>query len=604
MKGIKKKPFISIRKKIIFLFLAMMFLVLAGVSSFYLVYFSRILTARVEDDQQILMEGVRINVENFIETVNQATTYFYVDKKFAELCSRLDSDIFLNTRTQKELNESFKLYLRSPSMLQDCHAALFLYPNVPIAAFMEDGDLSVLKKDRNLSNCLFKSSRVEEEEWFIRTEKSEGRFQIFMLPEWPESLFIARQIKNTYLLSSGSPKMGVLVMVVPLTKFSKQLNVSSLTPGSRIFLVNRQQKVVYSNETDAAGAALTDFIDPKNMEKLVMDGSARGQNMGEASIMNRYDLDWGLKLVSIIPYKDITSSLDKPKAVGFMVSVISILLAAGISLIVSSKISGNIVRLSRNMQRVTQKGDLDITLQTESNDEVGQLYKSFNDMIQRIKKLIQDVYEGTQEQKRLELCALQAQINPHFVYNTLDSVNWIALCNGEEEIVNMVSALAGMLRYSLNDPEGIVELAGELENVHNYIGIQEIRYDRNFTIEYDIEKKARRCRIPKFVIQPLVENALLHGVERTGGGNILVSARLSEGVLCIDVKDNGGGADVEEMNNYLEGKSSSLPESDGFGIGSVQKRIRLCYGDSYGLTFEQNDTQGVTAHIRLPEIYI
>ncbi|MEG0491650.1 MAG: histidine kinase, partial [Clostridia bacterium] len=203
--------------------------------------------------------------------------------------------------------------------------------------------------------------------------------------------------------------------------------------------------------------------------------------------------------------------------------------------------------------------------------------------------------------KELELIALQAQINPHFIYNALDSINWLALCDGNDDIAEIVSALASIMRYSIQNPNGRVPLSAELTHVENYINIQSKQSRHPIGISFDIDKTYLTFEMPKFLIEPLVENCVIHGLRNVlENGKINISCHQEQGLLILEVSDNGIGADAELLNRYLTGAVASLAHSDGFGIQNIDERIKLHYGKGYGLCFAPNQGGGLTARITLP----
>jgi two-component system sensor histidine kinase YesM len=272
-----------------------------------------------------------------------------------------------------------------------------------------------------------------------------------------------------------------------------------------------------------------------------------------------------------------------------------------ITLVLSRSISNPIKKLAGVMKRIKNEESIDIYLQTRNKDEVGVLYHSFNIMMKRIGSLLDDVYESSRKQKNAELKALQAQINPHFVYNTLDSINWIALCRKEEEISSMIVSLAHIMRYSIKNADEMLALAEEFNFVKRYIHIQSIRYNDNFDIRYETEEELLKVPILKCIIQPLIENAILHGTEKSPRrGIIVLSLAAVDGNLQIKVSDNGAGADTGVLNEYLAAVHTSLADSDGLGIKNIHERLKMKFGNLYGLHYEPNPNDGITAIVTIP----
>lgn len=253
------------------------------------------------------------------------------------------------------------------------------------------------------------------------------------------------------------------------------------------------------------------------------------------------------------------------------------------------------------MKRIKDEDSLDIYLETNHKDEVGVLYHSFNIMMKRMGTLLNDVHESSQKQKNAELKALQAQINPHFVYNTLDSINWMALCNNEEEISSMIVSLAYIMRYSIKNPDEMVQINEEVKFVRSYVNIQSIRYDNNFDMAYDMDPDLLKVLIPKCTIQPLIENAIVHGTENSPRrGLIVLSLAAKNDMLEIVIRDNGEGTDTDVLNEYLAGEKTALVDSDGIGIKNVNDRLKMKFGEKYGLRYESNSDDGISAIVSIP----
>lgn len=284
-------------------------------------------------------------------------------------------------------------------------------------------------------------------------------------------------------------------------------------------------------------------------------------------------------------------------------------LAAGLLilgvLLISSVLSREITKplryLTESMSRVEKgefdKANVDVTLK----NEIGSLGKSYNLMTERIHTLMeQNVYEQKQKRKS-ELKALQAQINPHFLYNTLDSIIWMSEAGKNDEVVEMTSALAKLLRQSISNDHEQVELRQELEYVKNYLTIQKMRYQDKLEYKIEIEPDVRHVMIVKLVLQPIVENAIYHGIKYKGSKGILrIHAYAEEDDVCIAVEDDGIGMDETALKNMFD-KSKKAHKQNGVGVPNVQKRLKLYYGEKYGIIYESQPGVGTRAVIRIPQ---
>jgi two-component system sensor histidine kinase YesM len=268
--------------------------------------------------------------------------------------------------------------------------------------------------------------------------------------------------------------------------------------------------------------------------------------------------------------------------------------------------------LIKGMRQV-ERGAIGITIEKKRFDEFGYVYGTFNKMSLEIKNLINTVYKKQIATKDAEIKALQAQINPHFLYNTLDSISWRAKINGVNEISEMVSALSSIIEANLNrNNENFVPLSREIEYINNYYLLLKKRFGKKISLVTDIGDDIMNCTIPKLIIQPIIENAVYHGLEmKVGSGTIHLSITREEGRICIKVCDDGIGIDEATLDRLRQNLSKS-PDADSendiavgssIGIINVHKRIRLLYGEDYGLEISSKPAEGTTVTIILPVIF-
>ena len=231
-------------------------------------------------------------------------------------------------------------------------------------------------------------------------------------------------------------------------------------------------------------------------------------------------------------------------------------------------------------------------------DEIGALNQEFDEMSRRLKRLIEEVYTTKIKEQEAELNALIAQINPHFLYNTLDSIHWMAIKNRDYSVGEQLEALAAIFRHVLNRGEDCVTIASEVEFIQNYMAIMESRFGRRVKIQIQTEPGLEKVMIPKLIIQPLVENGILHGLEpKKEGGTILITIAEREKKLVIAVEDDGVGADEAEIVKKMKDGDGG---KDTFALKNIDDRIRLRYGNSYGLRFESKPGEGTRVLVVMP----
>ena len=266
---------------------------------------------------------------------------------------------------------------------------------------------------------------------------------------------------------------------------------------------------------------------------------------------------------------------------------------------VSRRITDPIEALSRKAERFGANRFSSTPVKTDIL-ELQTLDKNFDKMADRITSLMEKQRQDQQSLHRAELDLLQAQINPHFLYNTLDSIAILAESQREEEVVDMVTSLSTFFRNSLNQGKDIISLRSELNQARSYLEIQHIRYSDILTYRVSVPEDVQDCPVPKLILQPLIENALYHGIKnRRGRGEIEITGEEKGGDLLLRVKDNGAGMSAEQLARLRRGAFEEHPS--GLGIKNVQQRIRLYCGEPYGLTFESEPGAGTTVTIRLPK---
>lgn len=257
-----------------------------------------------------------------------------------------------------------------------------------------------------------------------------------------------------------------------------------------------------------------------------------------------------------------------------------------------------------------EKGNIGVTIDINRSDEMGYVIRSFNNMSQQINTLINKVYKVQLAIKDSELKALQSQINPHFLYNTLETINWKAKINGVEEISEMVGALSSIIDANLNrSGDNTIAMHKEIEYIKNYNLIITKRFGTKIAFRMDIAEDTLNCQIPKLIIQPMIENAVYHGLEmKKGGGTIELKTEKIGNILYIIVKDDGLGIDertLEKLNSKLREDvynnfDPALSDNSKIGVINVHRRLRLLYGDEFGLTIESIIREGTTITIKIP----
>ncbi|MGB9780350.1 sensor histidine kinase [Caldanaerobacter sp.] len=441
-------------------------------------------------------------------------------------------------------------------------------------------------------NNVMSAKIVVNQDWFKKTVELNGKLYWYVNRIYGENLISVSRL--VYDVKNFKKPIAVVSVDVEVSKIDTVLSDIKLGKNNKIYLIDDKGELVYSQEEDE------NFRISPLKDVYKNNSGFRFIKLNGKQVMLVYNTisPSGWKLVGVFSLEELNEKANRLKNFIQLVAFISLFSAILLSLYFSYTISQPIIRLSNRMKEI-EKGNLDMEIDEKWNGEIGVLYASFNYMIRRIKELIQEVYLSKLREKEAELKALQAQINPHFLYNTLDSINWLAVINGIPEISKITNALASILRYSIDKGNSVTTIENELKYVKDYITIQKMRFKDRFEVYFDIEEEILSYKIIKLILQPIVENAIVHGLEDyEGKGEILIKGYFEDGTVVFEIANNGKPIDLDFVNKLL---SSPTNDEKSYGIQNVNERIKLYYGSEYGLFYEVKE--GVTiARIKIPAV--
>lgn len=393
--------------------------------------------------------------------------------------------------------------------------------------------------------------------------------------------------------------VGVLQLDIPESDIRHIITNANTTKHGVAYLQNSDGFIMASSND-----ILKDQyqLDPNFCKSLAsrLDNWAETNYRGKKILVgakNIFDSDW--ILVSVIPFEDILSASSHIRNQMFLLMLALGSVAYILAYYISNSTTKRIELLIQKMRKV-QNADLNAKITTHSKDEIGELTENFNYMIEKMTILIKEQYQSGQEVKNAELKALQAQINPHFLYNTLDLINWSAIKNKIPEISSIVQSLAKFYRLSLSKGQDVVPIADEITHAKLYVDIQNQRFENKIDFQLDIDERILDYSILKLILQPLVENSIIHGImeKESKSGMIRISGRLIDDRIILQVQDNGVGMTPEKLQNILSGGSSS--DLHGYGVRNIDERIKLFYGNEFGLSYESSRNSGTTVTIKIP----
>lgn len=442
---------------------------------------------------------------------------------------------------------------------------------------------------------------LTKDEWYKKIENGNGKFVLIgshkitykKYPQFNYVFTVAREIMD---LNSGR-KIGTFFINIKPDLFYKLYN--NINKNERdLVIVDGEGKIVFDwNES----FIMHDFSEAyPGLDFRSRNREINSEKLGKVYLLYSHSDELNLMFVEIVPVKELLSQINTNTTPVLLVAFLSFI----VFLLVAFYISRNIampLKLMENSMSKVEKGDFTQKVEINTHDEIGNFASRFNRMVEKIQELIVKVYETQLKKMESDFKALQAQINPHFLYNTLESINCLAEIKDEKEISEMVRGLGKMFRYSIRNDKEFVTLKDELDHVKNYILLQAVRYEDRFKIVYDIPKELMEINVLKLILQPLVENAIYHGLEKVSRkGLIRISASLDMDRLKIQVSDNGRGMEkekIEEINRQLENNIDDLPGSDyngrSIGIFNINSRIKLHFGSKYGLMLEGENDNGI-----------
>lgn len=310
---------------------------------------------------------------------------------------------------------------------------------------------------------------------------------------------------------------------------------------------------------------------------------------------------WGV--ITRLPVKDVAGELNLLQMTNFLIGVVGLLVVIITSFILSKELTKPLQFLVKSMEKV-RGGDLSSRVRVKSNDEIGHLSKVYNHMTEELQKLIRQNYEEQLSKKEAQLQAIQAQINPHFMYNTLDTIYWMLVLEGQDKASELVISLSDIMRYSISSKDGsIVTLNQELQILNGYRIIQSARFENKLAWSIFVPDEMLNLYVPKMMIQPIVENAILHGMDSQKPSlTIAVEAFIEDETFVIQVIDDGKGMSEEQVKTLLTDNISKNQGHTGFGLPGVNRRIKIRFGDEYGLRIFSRLGEGTKVQMRLPVI--
>ena len=457
---------------------------------------------------------------------------------------------------------------------------------------INDGSKSV-NQDLDLNTQEWYATALEKPNRPILTS---SHVQHIISGERPWVITLSRGIRDR---SGSGEKEGVFFIDLNYSAISELCDQSTVGTKGYAFILDAKGNIVYHPQQQQ----LYNELQTENIS-LIMDTDEDTVLTGTGNDGKLYSISrsgkTGWTVVDCTSVRELLRKSRQAQSVYVLTAIILVIVALLFSRFMARSITLPIQKLRDSMKKV-QEGDFSVSdVVVDSKNEIGSLTKSFDVMTHRIHELMEQNVHEQEEKRKSELKALQSQINPHFLYNTLDSIIWMAEGKKNEEVVLMTASLARLLRQSISNEDEVVPIANEVEYARGYLTIQKMRYKDKLEFQIEVDSSILYIPLIKLVLQPIIENAIYHGLKyKESKGLLIVKGFMKDGNAVLQVIDDGVGMDEETLAHIYD-KHKVNYHSNGVGVYNVQKRLKLYYGEDYGITYTSELGKGTTATITIP----
>ncbi|GMQ60068.1 sensor histidine kinase [Vallitalea sediminicola] len=535
-----------------------------------------------------MVKQVQNNIEFYISNMEKTINYISNDKSLLQYVNQS-----YTTDSEKKILEDNILYL---------------FNNYSKTELDISGILFTDTYGNYISNNMKKieTTPLNNDFWYRKAVNSPNEIHLFSKP-------IGRNVRSIYdyysadnvisivkaVKDSKENFKGVIMIDMKLSVVEDIIDNVVLGKSGFLYVADNKGDVVY-----APVNKIVYRIHPSITQDMKPQNNLHTIDNKDYQILKNYSNYTGYNVIGIFPTDETMSIIIEVIMYIILYGILIIIIAIILSGLITRSLTKPISKL-RKLMAEAENGQLDVRFESQYNDEIGKLGKSFNKMIESIKNLINIVYIEQRKKRKAELRAFQAQIKPHFLYNTLDTINWMAQDYEADDISEIVTSLTNLFRISLSKGKEIITLKDEIKHVESYLTIQMARYEDKFDYTIDYDKSLLESRVIKLIIQPIVENAIYHGIkECEHKGHISIEIIKIENKICFIIQDNGVGIDeytINEMNDIFN-KVREKTGKYGIGMFNVNERLKLSFGEDYGMKIESIEGEGTIIKIFHPII--
>lgn len=543
----------------------------------YSVYTKNAETQAVEDNL-LIIDQVELNLTNYLRNMMRISDSMYYsaikDTDFA--VENVDREMSL-------LYEANKDYL------------------VSIACFDKKGELVAATP----VNTVKQNVDITQQSWYIEAKLKPENLHfssshVQNLFEYSNERYhwVISLSRGVEITKNGNSESGILLVDMNFSGI-EQLFAKVNNDISYTYLINQEGEIIYHPRQNLI---YTNLLEENNVEAANYDDGVHEETFnGEERISTVKTVGYtGWKIISVISKEKLYSQWDQVNKIRITILVIAIAIVIVLNRILSDRITQPIRKLENSVKELELRNPDSIYV--GGSIEIQHLGITIRKMVSQMKQLMEDVVREQEEKRKSELDALQSQIHPHFLYNALDSIVWMIECEQYKDAVTMVTSLAKLFRISLSKGEAIIRIKDEFQHASTYCYIQQIRFKNKFEAQFSLDPEIEDCATIKLIIQPLIENAIYYGLEAMDeDGIIQVNGYRKDGDIYIDVIDNGLGMPPEQVEHLLTDGKYERKRGSGVGLRNVDQRIKLYFGNEYGLIVESEPDEGTKVSIHLPE---
>ena len=571
---------LSIQRKILYCTLGVALVVLLAASVSQYMSASSIVTEQTRKQSAGVVNELSVNLDHYFDMVRNSFEYIANNSTVQE---ELESD----EPYKSDGTELYSYYSRSGQirrLLLQGYTSIYMND---IQLYGYNGANHLLANNHEINENTAQTSCE-------LAEQAKGRCIYYNASE-EGLMYMAKQIKDSLTMKP----VGILRASIKLSYLKKMTITARDSLSAHIFLLDSDKNVLIESAENDATISDRSWIEKISGNTGDFLFTADGQ--GYDCVYQRSS-DTGLTVVGMIPMSFLQKTARGLQKTTIMLILASLMLCIFLADILAKGIAGPIKRTSKAMQQFAE-GDFSVRLPEGRRDEIGAMNSVFNQTIEKIEQLIKQVVEMETVNKDIEFQALQAQINPHFLYNSLDSIVWLLKMNRNADSIHMLQNLAMLFRIALSKGSELIPIASEIQHITSYLEIQTIRYSRKFDYDIDFPENLKSYSTLKLLLQPLVENSIYHGLSKTKP-HVHIHVEIMEDIddIFFIVQGNGIGMTAEELSRLRTNIYSNTEiHSSGYGLHNINERIQTYFGDNYGLSIESEFNYGTTVKLKLPK---